>query len=1078
MTLRQSLVAWTLLAGLAAGCGGGGGGGTSGPDPTPGPEPETILPLGDTSDGPLLAIAAETDAQGGVQPLPLPDVPVQPLAVGAALATTFRVIDDESFRTVPNVRVDVVSDNREAIVLCSDPAFMPTVHPVTLGGAGAVDVLATSVFASPMQRRGNGEYWGRIRPYAATHARTSHLDLLRDRFFVPVASGATWSTVETSVTSHLTDWSQAGRANGNHAYVIVAIPIASGLEAKHKLVCYRGDAVVMGAWLSKNMPAYFGKSSYTFDVHKYTGVQSQRLLLVTLNTLEVQAESVGTGVVQGVATAHPSGALLSGADISLHSFDPRCKVFGKIRTGADGAYRFDGVPSGAYMLRVAKSGYESRATDDAIIDEEGGTVTEDVWLNTIPDAILAYDASITYVLPGVTTTLGVQIANRGGTQSLAWSFSLPPPGTWIVTPSQGVLQPGQSQRVLFTPPAGAKANNHTLRLTSDVGGETGFIYAPIYVEGDRNLILQSPSLSVSSVRPGNKVDVSYNYAGTGPGSGSHYLKRITISKSSSISPTDARLDDDDVYGAYSLSFMPFASGGGTTRTVIPPWVTPGTWYIGITLDGSNVLGETNEGDNFTSLPITIIGQTSTIAKPGPFAVSSATAEYKAGKLQIPVVWTAASGAAQYQVRRNGSVVSPLLADGTTEWTDLSVQEGATYSYDVVATNAGGTRTAKPFPSTVTKRAQPYAARIENGDFATGETAANSVPHWVAKGDFWVGHGPGFDAYSIAPGYAAGGADRTTGASTGGSVESRGSLSQEFTIPAGTSRAWLAFSHNITTTEPSPVAPMHDTMTVALYDLNDNVIATLARFGNADGIGQVRGAYVRKMYNLKDFIGKTVKLGFSVWSRPPNPTVFRIDDVELIVDNEVATNQLYWPISGFFKQNVSRDECPPPGTPDCTAHRGLDISSGIADPVVDPNHMAVWTRGPTEMKRGATVYAAATGVVVNDPLDPTKFSDTFGRYVLLRHPSGEFTRYAHLHQALVSSGQTVTVGKEIGIEGNTGKTDPTTPTGTHVHFEFFRDIAGGRGQTADPGETPKPYPSVTVGSKVSTSMPIPTWRLGN
>ena len=86
--------------------------------------------------------------------------------------------------------------------------------------------------------------------------------------------------------------------------------------------------------------------------------------------------------------------------------------------------------------------------------------------------------------------------------------------------------------------------------------------------------------------------------------------------------------------------------------------------------------------------------------------------------------------------------------------------------------------------------------------------------------------------------------------------------------------------------------------------------------------------------------------------------------------------------------------------------------------------------------GTPVVAAAEGLVVPDE----NFGDGhgswnggYGQFVLIEHPFGTSirTRYAHLSQILVSIGDYVKQGQEIGLMGQTGDA-----TGCHVHFEVI------------------------------------------
>jgi murein DD-endopeptidase MepM/ murein hydrolase activator NlpD len=68
-------------------------------------------------------------------------------------------------------------------------------------------------------------------------------------------------------------------------------------------------------------------------------------------------------------------------------------------------------------------------------------------------------------------------------------------------------------------------------------------------------------------------------------------------------------------------------------------------------------------------------------------------------------------------------------------------------------------------------------------------------------------------------------------------------------------------------------------------------------------------------------------------------------------------------------------------------------------------------------------------VSNTDLVPGCYS--FGKWVMVKHPNGLSTLYAHLSLQTVSVGQKVGTGELIGYSGNTGYT-----TGPHLHFGVY------------------------------------------
>lgn len=86
--------------------------------------------------------------------------------------------------------------------------------------------------------------------------------------------------------------------------------------------------------------------------------------------------------------------------------------------------------------------------------------------------------------------------------------------------------------------------------------------------------------------------------------------------------------------------------------------------------------------------------------------------------------------------------------------------------------------------------------------------------------------------------------------------------------------------------------------------------------------------------------------------------------------------------------------------------------------------------------GTSVMASSGGVVVE-----AGWNGSFGYTVLISHPDGKQTRYAHLSRIYVSYGQSVQQGQVIAASGNTGNS-----TGPHLHFEIV--VNGVRSNPAD------------------------------
>lgn len=76
--------------------------------------------------------------------------------------------------------------------------------------------------------------------------------------------------------------------------------------------------------------------------------------------------------------------------------------------------------------------------------------------------------------------------------------------------------------------------------------------------------------------------------------------------------------------------------------------------------------------------------------------------------------------------------------------------------------------------------------------------------------------------------------------------------------------------------------------------------------------------------------------------------------------------------------------------------------------------------------GTPIYAAASGKVI---VARNGYNGGYGNYVVISHPNGTQTLYAHMSKLGTSSGENVAQGEVIGYVGTTGRS-----TGNHLHLE--------------------------------------------
>lgn len=90
----------------------------------------------------------------------------------------------------------------------------------------------------------------------------------------------------------------------------------------------------------------------------------------------------------------------------------------------------------------------------------------------------------------------------------------------------------------------------------------------------------------------------------------------------------------------------------------------------------------------------------------------------------------------------------------------------------------------------------------------------------------------------------------------------------------------------------------------------------------------------------------------------------------------------------------------------------------------PGNRGVDLAAPT----GTQVLASASGTVL---LARNGWNGAYGNMIIIQHPNGTKTLYAHLSKIATTTGAKVSQGQVIGNVGSTGRS-----TGPHLHFEVF------------------------------------------
>ncbi len=108
-------------------------------------------------------------------------------------------------------------------------------------------------------------------------------------------------------------------------------------------------------------------------------------------------------------------------------------------------------------------------------------------------------------------------------------------------------------------------------------------------------------------------------------------------------------------------------------------------------------------------------------------------------------------------------------------------------------------------------------------------------------------------------------------------------------------------------------------------------------------------------------------------------------------------------------------------------RQAPISSGFNPRRLNPVTRVVTSHNGIDfaVSRGTPVISVGDGEVI-----VSKYSESAGYYIVIRHGRQYMTKYMHLDKLLVKAGQQIKRGDKIALSGNTGRS-----TGPHLHFEL-------------------------------------------
>lgn len=180
---------------------------------------------------------------------------------------------------------------------------------------------------------------------------------------------------------------------------------------------------------------------------------------------------------------------------------------------------------------------------------------------------------------------------------------------------------------------------------------------------------------------------------------------------------------------------------------------------------------------------------------------------------------------------------------------------------------------------------------------------------------------------------------------------------------------------------------------------DGLLYTVKAGDSVASIAAANGSTINEILDTNDLRSQEIRAGEVLFV--PGA---RLNQTEL----RLILGELFaWPTQGTFTSGFGMRADPFTGLP--RFHNGIDLANRIGTPI----------------------RAAAAGTVVHIESQ----IGNYGRFVIVRHPDGFQTLYAHMSAFNVRVGQTISRGQVLGSMGNTGRS-----TGPHLHFSVIHNGA--------------------------------------
>jgi plastocyanin len=253
------------------------------------------------------------------------------------------------------------------------------------------------------------------------------------------------------------------------------------------------------------------------------------------------------------------------------------------------------------------------------------------------------------------------------------------------------LPPGQSQIVTVSfSPAVAGASFDTLIITHNATEQASPTNIPLSGTG---VTTPMPDLIVSSIsgphlnKPGGRIAISNTITNQGTLAAGSFVVNFYLSTDQQITTNDTFLGKRSVRGLA----VGASSGPMSTNVTIPKSVTTGSYFIGAIVDPTNVILESNEGNNTASDPAGI-NVCLSLAKPKLLSPKSRGTNISTTPT---LTWSSVTGASTYEVqvatdKGFTNIVASTTGLTTPQWAVTpALSSGTTYSWRARAVNLCG-----------------------------------------------------------------------------------------------------------------------------------------------------------------------------------------------------------------------------------------------------------------------------------------------------------------------------------------------------------------------------------------------------